>query len=135
MSIETPNIQNAIRLVKFYVSSTECKINSHHDEDIAKDVSIQLNVSTGFREDDDRNYVITFKLDISSKESNDLEIKIIASALFETESPMTHEFRDSHFVKSNSPAIAFPFLRSFVNTLTTNSGISPILLPSFNFSK
>lgn len=135
MSIETPNIQNAIRLVKFYVSSTECKINNYSDEDIAKDISIQLNISTGFREDNDRNYIITFKLDIFSKESNDLDIKITASALFETESSMSDEFRDSHFVKSNSPAIAFPFLRSFVNTLTTNSGISPILLPSFNFSK
>jgi preprotein translocase subunit SecB len=134
MSIETPDIQNAIRLVKFYVSSTECKINNH-DEDISKEISIQLNVSTGFRKDDDRNYVVTFKLDITSKEGNDLDIKIIASALFETESPMTDEFRKSHFVKSNSPAIAFPFLRSFINTLTTNSGISPILLPSFNFSK
>ena len=135
MSIETPSIQNAIRLVKFYISSTECKINNQHNENIAKDVAIKLNVTTGFKENDHRNYVVTFKLDISSKESNDLDIKIIASALFETESPMTEQFRDSRFVKSNSPAIAFPFLRSFVNTLTANSGISPVILPSFNFSK
>ena len=49
MSIETPNIQNAIRLVKFYVSSTECKINNHQDEDIAKDISIQVKSRQNYR--------------------------------------------------------------------------------------
>lgn len=135
MNTESPNVQNAIRLVKFYVPSTECNINSYLGEDVSNDVSIKLGVSTGFNENEDKSYVITFKLEVTSKDNDELDIKIEATALFETEKPMDETFRDSHFVKSNSPAIAFPFLRSYVNTLTSNSGISPIILPSFNFTK
>ena len=53
--------------------------------------------------------------------------------LFQMDENVTNDFRDSDFVKINAPAIAFPYLRSYISNLTLQSGFSPIILPSINF--
>jgi preprotein translocase subunit SecB len=135
MSTNSPIVQNAIRLVKFTVNAVNFESKSQIDEDASSKLSISISVSTAFSETESRNFIVSFDLSISSKNSEDLKISIKASALFETETIINDEFKNSGFVKTNSPAIAFPFLRSYVNTLTVNSGIKPIILPSFNFSR
>jgi preprotein translocase subunit SecB len=55
------------------------------------------------------------------------------SAIFKTQNPIDEDFRTSSFVKINAPAIAFPFLRSFITTITVNAGYNAIILPSVNF--
>ena len=52
---------------------------------------------------------------------------------FETDSPITEDFKKSSFPLINAPAIAFPYLRSFLSVLTMQAGYSPIMLPSINF--
>lgn len=135
MSTNSPIVQNAIRLVKFTVNSVNFESKSQIDDEVSSKLSISISVSTAFSDTESRNFIVSFDLSISSKNNDDLKINIKASSLFETETIINDEFKNSGFVKTNSPAIAFPFLRSYVNTLTVNSGIKPIILPSFNFSK
>lgn len=133
MSQTKPKIQNAIRLTKFFVNSLEFhtkKMNTEEDVEL----HIDLKVSTGFIKNEDRKYIINFDLNIISQDEN-LQMKVRAGGIFEAKDIMTEVFKKSDFVRVNSPAIAFPFLRSYINTITTNSGISPIILPSFNFAK
>lgn len=54
-------------------------------------------------------------------------------AEFETDEPIDQEFMDGHFPSVNAPAIAYPFLRSYVSTVTLNSGVEPMILPTINF--
>ena len=56
-------------------------------------------------------------------------------AVFGTSEPIDEDFKESDFVKINSPAIAFPYLRSFISTLTLNAGLPPLILPAYNFTK
>lgn len=35
----------------------------------------------------------------------------------------------------NGTAILFPYLRSFITTLTSNAGIPPLVLPTLNIQK
>lgn len=135
MNTDTPIIQNAIKLVKFTVNSVRYESKAHLDEDTSNKLSINIAVSTAFSEGESKNFIVSFELEIATKSNDDLKIKIKASAMFETESIINEEFRNSNFVKVNAPAIAFPFLRSYVSTLTVNSGIKPVILPSFNFSR
>ncbi|RLC11295.1 MAG: preprotein translocase subunit SecB [Deltaproteobacteria bacterium] len=65
----------------------------------------------------------------------DLLIDMEFTCHFKTSEPVNDEFRNSHFPKINAPAMAFPFLRSFIATLTLNAGYEPIILPSVNFTK
>lgn len=133
-SQKQPAVQNKIKFVKFFVKSLKFKNEKEDESDVSEDLDILLNVSSGFNNENDRDYLINFKLEVKSKEE-DLFIKVNAVGLFSTMDSITEEFKESSFVKVSSPAIAFPFLRSYVNTITSNSGISPIILPSFNFTK
>ena len=59
----------------------------------------------------------------------------IYMTFFEADEPVTNEFKKSQFPNINCPAIAFPFLRSFIATITLNAGYPPVMLPSINFIK
>ncbi|MEA3495293.1 MAG: protein-export chaperone SecB [Bacteroidota bacterium] len=37
-----------------------------------------------------------------------------------------------NFLYQNAPAILFPYIRAYISTLTTLSGINPIVLPTLN---
>lgn len=40
----------------------------------------------------------------------------------------------SSFLYFNAPAILFPYIRAYISSLTTLSGIKPIMLPTLNLS-
>jgi preprotein translocase subunit SecB len=71
--------------------------------------------------------------DLTLKEDGHFMSTIKAIALFETSEEVNEEFVTSPFFKANAPAIAYPYLRAFISTFTLNSGIDPIILPTFNF--
>lgn len=43
-------------------------------------------------------------------------------------------FIKSHFPRVNAPAIAFPYLRAMISTITLQAGLKPVMLPSINFA-
>lgn len=67
------------------------------------------------------------------KEKNDLNVKVVAIANFSMQDD------DAELVKSvmntNTVAIMFPFIRSQVSLLTTQPGMTPIILPPINTTK
>lgn len=46
---------------------------------------------------------------------------------------ITDKFKNGSFPAINAPAIAFPYLRSFLSIITMLSGYPPVMLPSVNF--
>lgn len=75
-------------------------------------------------------YDITLTLDISKK---DMKLTIIAKARFTYEAD-DYNLEDS-IIKKNTVAIMFPFIRSQVSLLTTQPGMTPIVLPPVNTAK
>jgi len=107
---------------------------SHAGQDSKDKNSFELNVGNHFPKEDDKNsFWIHFRLKVLEK-SFELSLK----AVFEfklLDHPITEEFKLSTFPKVNGPAIAFPYLRAFVSTLTLQAGLKPVILPSINFIK
>ena len=68
-----------------------------------------------------------------SIEKEDLSVLVIAKAQFLYEAG-DYTMEES-IVKNNTVAIMFPFIRSQVTLLTTQPGITPILLPPINTTK
>ena len=128
-----PKIQNAITLERFFVPNVEMNFNSIIDEETIETISIEIEFGIGYDENTKDIYSTNFEINIQS-ENKELFLKLTAIAFFKTSNEIDKEFLESNFVQVNSPAIAFPFIRSYINTITTNSGIPPIILPSFNFS-
>ena len=85
-----------------------------------------------FAEDNSQNFFIIFDIAIVIPEGHLLVTKYVAQ--FESDVAITEEQRNQLPVfKINAPAIAYPFLRSYVATILLNSGLSPIMLPTINF--
>ena len=57
-------------------------------------------------------------------------IKVIALAFFQYEN--IDDIANTPFFTDNAPAIAYPYIRAYVSTLTAQSGIKPIILPTLN---
>lgn len=93
-----------------------------------------------FPETQENEFLIHFELDLNinveeSQNDDDGRLKIDFIARFTSDSEITQQFKDSHFPRVNAPAIAYPFLRAFVNNFFINSGYNPVLLPTYNFTK
>jgi preprotein translocase subunit SecB len=93
--------------------------------------NFELALETGFSEDDLRSFRIKFKAVISSEVGYELTVEY--SSFFETDEEIIDSFKSSNFVTINAPAIAYPFLRSFISTITLNAGYEPVLIPTINF--
>lgn len=103
------------------------------NEKIKRDESsFDLETGNYFSEEKDSNvFGVEFKITI-----NDKLFDLAVEALFYFElldDKITDEFKLSSFPKVNAPAIAFPYLRAFISTLTLQSGLEAVILPSINF--
>lgn len=78
----------------------------------------------------DHEYDVELQLTVKK---SDLEVSVIAKAhfIYEAESYENEE----EIIKSNTVAIMFPFIRSQVTLLTTQPGMTPIVLPPINTTR
>lgn len=98
-----------------------------------------LNFGCAFSEQSNDTFQVFFELSIdicaadsvTSESTHTLELRYIAT--FDLDEEMTEEFRSGLFPKVNAPAIAYPFMRSFLSNTLLNAGFEPIMLPSVNF--
>lgn len=81
-----------------------------------------------------KEFKVIFNLNIGDNRNGNFTIKCKYVTIFITDIEIEDEFLKSAFVRENSLAIAFPYLRSFVMSLTANAGIQPFILPTYNFS-
>lgn len=80
-----------------------------------------------------KNFAISFEIKASLVANETLDITIDYWAFFESDSELTDEFLNGPFTRINAPAIAFPYLRSFVTNLLVNAGYPAVYLPTINF--
>ncbi len=74
---------------------------------------------------------VFFNVEMVQQEEFSLELTFVA--WFESPEPLAQEQISSPFARINAPAIAFPYLRSFISLLTLNSGFKPVILSTVNF--
>ncbi len=94
----------------------------------------KLSFINKYSEEDENSFVVAFSLSISSEEE-DFVLELEYLGFFSTDEPISEDFKESHFPSMNAPAIAYPFLRSFINTVTVNSNLNPVILPTINFQE
>jgi len=72
-------------------------------------------------------------LDLSVREKNDLlsiEIKTVSYFTYEEEGSLA----ENKFFTVNAPAIVYPYIRAYIATLTAQSGIGTVTMPSMNLT-
>ncbi len=101
---------------------------------LPENLGLGLSYKLHFFKDSKKDFVIEFFVELSAQDE-DFFIKLKADALFSMNREITEDDRKSQFILLNAPAIAFPYLRSFITTLSSNTGLPPIFLPPINFQK
>lgn len=120
-----------IQLKAWKVKDVSLKINDKPSR-ISKKNSFNLAVGYSFPENSEGEFGIGFMITIKEPEFKiDLEMLF----LFHADQKIDEAFQQSNFVKINAPAIAYPYVRSYISNLTLQSGLNPIILPTVNFVK
>lgn len=65
-------------------------------------------------------------------ENNVLNIEVNIVGNFEIDKD-TEDLQS--FIEINAPAILFPYIRAHITTITSLSGIKPVILPTLNMTK
>lgn len=122
--MENQNKQNAFSFIKYFVSE------SHITFDETKEISDEFNISikpSGIKDKD------IFKLKLETHISDKHEaytIFVSMTGLFKFE-----EIENiSSFFTLNAPAIMFPYIRSYISSLTSISGVDTVIIPTLNLS-
>ena len=82
-------------------------------------------------EKDNERFIVRFNVIVQDTSTFKMSIEYIA--VFKTTETVSEIFLHSDFAKINAPAIAYPFLRSYISFVTLNSGYAPAMLPTINF--
>lgn len=96
------------------------------------DEHLDIDVSRVIEKHTDSEYVVTLKTSVT-KAARDLEVCVIARALFSVDCSDSELV--SELLRTNSVAIMFPFVRSQISLLTTQPGLSPVVLPPINTAR
>ena len=95
------------------------------NEDSLENLELKVGVSHDVERLSEREYKITLELNVADPEEK-LSVFVKGMAIFETK----HE--NQMLIERNTLAIMFPYFRSYVSTLTTQPGMTPIVLPAMN---
>ena len=128
------DVQNAIRLVKVQFPKFSITSSDFMNETLTDEIDMNIEYSILFSETNTATFIVEFKAKLFNKEGN-FKAYFTMVALFEAHNVIDDDFKNSLLVKINAPAIAFPFLRSFITTVSVNAGFKPIIIPSINLTK
>lgn len=95
------------------------------NEDSLENLELKVGVSHDVERLSKREYKITLELNVADPEEK-LSVFVKGMAIFETKQ------ENQMLIERNTLAIMFPYFRSYVSTLTTQPGMTPIVLPAMN---
>lgn len=95
------------------------------NEDSLENLELKVGVSHDVERLSEREYKITLELNVADPEEK-LYVFVKGMAIFETKQ------ENQMLIERNTLAIMFPYFRSYVSTLTTQPGLTPIVLPAMN---
>ena len=95
------------------------------NEESLENLELKVGVSHDVERLSEREYKITLELNVADPEEK-LSVFVKGMAIFETKQ------ENQMLIGRNTLAIMFPYFRSYVSTLTTQPGMTPIVLPAMN---
>jgi preprotein translocase subunit SecB len=121
-----------IKFLGTKVSKLSLLVNEDNEPELED--NFHLSFTNAYSEEDDKAFIVKFLINLSSKEEGfNLDLEYIG--FFLADDPISDEFKESNFPLMNAPAIVYPFVRSFVSTVTVNSNLNPVILPTVNFQE
>lgn len=133
--MSTPATTLSIKMEQFWVTNLEMELGGRNVENASDDFEIEMNHLLGLPRGDDLAFLVVFNLKLTEKVAGALRISLKAIAKFSVSEPVTKEVAKHPIIVQNAPAIAFPFVRSYVQAVTSLSGLPGIMLPVMSFKQ
>lgn len=127
---ENAVLNNPFRLIS--TQAIEVMMKSTKTDLIPSDYNLNFNHQVFPPEGSDRLFIVEFTASVTNTAKTFI-LNTKFHVRFQTDHEISPEYLQSNAIKINAPAIAFPFLRSFITTLTANAGFPPVILPPINF--
>jgi preprotein translocase subunit SecB len=117
---------------KFKFSNCKVERSTIEFKDIDR-ASSKLSIDIGVAGKDDRkNNRFSLKMDVKVRdEEENMNINVVMIGFFEFDHDCTEKELGMYF-NTNAPAIIFPYVRAYIASLTTLSGVAPVVLPTLN---
>lgn len=110
---------------------TDCQIHIDSDKEVSSHCDVSFEKTIGESETEHKmRLLLEARIDSENKAMH-IDVKVVG--YFEFESTITEEEKNVFF-KTNAPAILFPYIRAYIGTLTSLSGVHPVILPTINLS-
>lgn len=119
-----------LKLLNYRVTDLAFSASGGSAADGAFGDDVSFKVGQSYSASNDHLFVVGFKVAVRQR---DYSVRLEMRFSFEADEAITDDFKSSTFPTVNAPAIAFPYLRSFLSILTMQAGYQPIMLPSVNF--
>lgn len=110
----------------------ESHIVTNTEEQTSQNLNVEFEQTVGVNEEE-HNMRLEMTANISD-ENKVLNIKVKAQGFFEFETDLKPEEKDIFF-RTSAPAILFPYVRAYITTLSSLSGVKPVILPTLNMSQ
>jgi preprotein translocase subunit SecB len=128
-------VQSKIKLSAFKAVKVEfeCKPIS---ENVDLEEKFDLELQDAYLKASPKHFIKVFLINFTTQIANGEEFvrfHVEFHTIFECSDVINDDFINSDFVKISAPAIGFPFVRSFISTVSVQAGLPPIILPSINF--
>ncbi len=125
--------------IGYTIENIEFKINRYFDEGGTPEPTVGLSLEAGVEIGDKNSCVVVLECSIFDadefKEKNypyALKIRFLGS--FEHNLEDNQELLEQ-LIKENAPAILYPYLRATVSHIVSLAGLSPMILPTMNFTQ
>lgn len=110
---------------------TDSQIHIDPDKKVSPKCDVSFEKTIGVN-DSERKMKLFFEAKIDSI-NKAMHIEVKAEGFFEFDHEITDKEKDIFF-KTSAPAILFPYIRAYIGTLSSLSGIAPVILPTLNLS-
>lgn len=122
MQINTP-YESTLKLENIYISECSFKRTESDLSDLRLNLQIDKNIEELVS---DQSYRISLSVQIND-ENDYLSIFVSCIGIFSIQNPTSQVL-----IHKNATAIMFPYLRSYVTTITTQPGMMPVVIPAIN---
>lgn len=119
------DVKSDLKMNNLFFSKCSCE-----REAVIEDGEYSVNLEKNIKKLEEHVYDVSIITTISKK---DLRLEVVANAQFIFDSE-NHSIEES-IIDNNTIAIMFPFIRSQVTLMTSQPGMSPVVLPPINTAK
>ncbi|MBE7049404.1 MAG: hypothetical protein E7394_01360 [Ruminococcaceae bacterium] len=124
------NTECKLQMLDLYFSEYSFK-NSHEDEDVNYNSSFTIKYA--INSDDESKIKVTIDTNITNS-TKTVELNLQTIGIFKIDKEGIEEEIYDTLMKKNTVAIIFPFIRSQISLLTTQPGMTPIVIPPVNIN-